>query len=231
MPASEAQIRANQANAHKSTGPRTAAGKEASRANSYKHGMTATKVLPEIEAAEVQRRYVAFAGELRPSGEVGMVFVLRAATMSARMERCVEYETATLTDRVRQAEADFVPPEGVDEVRVAWLRGEAGRRALFDASKEATMARKYEAAAERSFFRALKELRQHEKALKAAEEEECGGELGSFSRDEMSDEEFDRLEAECQAQAPPTPSKSAESVDYPVHGARVDVPFAIGKPR
>ena len=50
-----AQILANQANAQKSTGPRTLAGKEASRANAYKHGFSA-KILqgpfddPEVAA-------------------------------------------------------------------------------------------------------------------------------------------------------------------------------------
>ena len=42
---------------------------------------------------------------------------------------------------------------------LARLRAEAGDRALFDPSKEATLARRYEAAAERGFFKALKELR------------------------------------------------------------------------
>ena len=54
MPASEAQVAANRANAARSTGPETVEGKEASRANAYKHGLTATKVFPEREAAEVQ---------------------------------------------------------------------------------------------------------------------------------------------------------------------------------
>ncbi len=148
MPASEAQIRANQANVQKFSDPKSTSGKEASRANSYKHGMTATKVFPEREAAEVQRRYVAYCAELKPSGELGFDLTLRAATLSAWMERCVEFENVLLTERVRQAEADFVPPEGVDAAEAARLRQEAGKRALFDDSKGACLARKYEASAE-----------------------------------------------------------------------------------
>jgi len=148
MPASEAQIRSNRENSKKSTGPVTEEGKNASRANALKHRLTATKVLPEREAAEVQRRYRTYCAELNPSGEVGYALILRAATLSARMERCVEYETAILTERVRRAEADFVPPEGVDDAEAMRLRQEAGKRALFDPSKEADRARKYEAAAE-----------------------------------------------------------------------------------
>jgi hypothetical protein len=41
-----------------------------------------------------------------------------------------------------------VVPEGLDEAAVTKLRAEAVRRAMFDPSKEATLARKYEAAAE-----------------------------------------------------------------------------------
>ena len=60
MPATEAQIRANQANARLG-GPKTEAGKARSRANSYKHGLTgAGVVLPIEESAEVERRFLVF---------------------------------------------------------------------------------------------------------------------------------------------------------------------------
>ena len=127
---------------------------------------------------------------MKPSGDVGFGLTLRA-TLSVRMERCVEFENATLTERVRRAEADFVPPEGVDEAEATRLRTEAGTRALFAPSKEATLARKYEAAAVRSFFRSLKELRQHEKAVKAVQEEMFEEKLASILPGEMTDEEFD----------------------------------------
>ena len=39
-------VAANRANALKSTGPKTDEGKEISRANAYKHGMTAVVVIP-----------------------------------------------------------------------------------------------------------------------------------------------------------------------------------------
>jgi hypothetical protein len=75
------------------------------------------------------------------------------------MDRGVSQESAALSRRVRQAEADFVAPEGLDPAAIARLRAEAGREAMFDPSREAGLARRYEAAAERGFFRALKELR------------------------------------------------------------------------
>ena len=169
MPASEARIAANRANALKSTRPKTAEGEERSRGNALKHGLTGDGVvLPNEDVAEVERRLAAFQEELQPSGEVGRSLVRRAAVLSVRMDRGVSQESAALSERVRQAEADFVAPEGVDAAEAARLRAEAGRRAMFDPSREATLARKYEAAAERGFFRALKELRQLEKQTKAA---------------------------------------------------------------
>jgi hypothetical protein len=236
MPASEARVRANQANALKSTGPTTVEGKERSRANSYKHGLTgAGTVLPQREAAEIERRVGAFEDELQPSGDVGLALVRRAATLSVRMERCVMHENAGLTDRVRQALADFVPPEGVDEAETARLREEVATRAMFDPSKEATLARKYEAAAERGFFRALKELRLVEKAAKAADAEfeaELSGEsLGSFLPMEQLGEEFHALYPD---DAFPNPRKSSDPVGsgpLPTFAGRFDVPFSIGRPR
>jgi hypothetical protein len=229
MPASEAQIRANQANSKKSTGPKTPDGKAASSANAYKHGMTATKVLPEVEAAEVARRTYAFADELKPSGDVGVALTRLLAIMSVRIERCFEHENATLTERVRQAEADFVPPDGVDDETAAKLRTEAGKRALFDSSKEACLARKYEAAAQRGFFKALKELRVHEKAMKVAEEAAIDEKLASIFPGEMTDSEFDRLYEEAASNHPVPEYDQPESDPFEALRGRVDVPFAIGK--
>ena len=57
MPTSEARILANQANSKLSTGPKTPEGKEKSRANALKHGMTgAGVVLPNEDRDEVERK-------------------------------------------------------------------------------------------------------------------------------------------------------------------------------
>ncbi len=159
MPASEAQILANRKNAERSTGPRTAEGKERSRANALKHGLTGAGVaLATEDADEVERVYAAFQADFRPSDETGRMLLRRAATCAVRMERAVLQETAALNERVLLAQAE-AEANGDDPV-------EAGHLALFDPSKEACLARKYEAAAERGFFRAIKEFRQHERELK-----------------------------------------------------------------
>jgi hypothetical protein len=230
MPATEAQILANRKNAQLSSGPKTAEGKLASRGNAVTHGLTATTVMPQREAAEVERRTEAFVQELRPSGEVGVALARHAARMSVRMERCAEHENATMVERVRQALDEFTPPEGVEDPAViARLRGEVERRALFDASKEATLARKYEVAAERGFFRALKELRLLERQRKAAESAELEETLGSILPGEMNDDEFDRL---CEEAGMPRPTAADFGLPTGDRGAskgRFEVPVAIGR--
>ena len=52
-------------------------------------------------------------------------------------------------------------------------RSEAGARALFDPSREATLARRYESEAQRGFFKALKEFRQAEAEAAARAEAEA----------------------------------------------------------
>ncbi len=49
--ASEKQIAANRQNARKSTGPKTDAGKQRSRQNAFRHGLTAQTVIRHVESA------------------------------------------------------------------------------------------------------------------------------------------------------------------------------------
>jgi hypothetical protein len=231
MPATEAQIRTAKENGAKSKGPTSAEGKDISKKNSYKHGLTATVVLPEREAAEVKRRFAAFVDELKPTGEVGAALALHAARMAVRMERCAEHENAMLTDRVRQVLDEYEYPEGLDEAGIAKLRNEISKKAMFDDSKEACLARKYEASAERGFFKALKELRVLEKQNKQAEDEQFETESGSFSLGGMTDAEFDRFEAEFNPVPDLTSYRRVQSDALAELRSRADLPFAVGKPR
>ncbi len=168
MPANEAQILANQANSKRSTGPKTAEGKAVSRANAYKHGLTGVGVVvSDADTAQIEQYASELKAEFRPSNMTAEKLVERMAVLAIRMERSVTQEFAAVAENVRLAQANFEAPEGLDEQTVAKLRREAGRIALFDPSKEACLARKYEAAAERGMYRALKELRLVERPAKA----------------------------------------------------------------
>ena len=117
MPATQAQVDANRANALKSTEPSD------SRREGRLPGQLAQawpdrgRHSPPLqrEAAEVDRRASAFESELRPSGELGLALVRRdrGALGPDGSAGRNEHETAALTERVRQAEADFVVPEGL----------------------------------------------------------------------------------------------------------------------
>ena len=213
------------------------------RMNSLKHGMPGSGVvLPEADAAEVYRRANALAQELDANGELESMLIRRIALNSLRMERGADQQTAALSEHIRQVEADFVAPEGLNEAEVARLRAEAVRRAMFDTSREATLARKYEAAAERGFYRALKELRVLQKPAKgldpAAKAEVFRQELGSIFSQGASDAELDAMIKKIEAKYPmptdSTPNRGAPvppSSRFSSNGGSFEVPFAVGKAR
>ena len=152
MACSDAQLAANRANAARSTGPKTDEGKANSRRNALKHGLTgAGIVLPHEDEAVVAARFADFAEDLRPEGGVARFLTRRLALLSVRLDRAALHEAASLSERVRDQTA---------EGQAAGSDPEAATRAQFDPSAEASLARRYEAASERGFWRTLKEIRE-----------------------------------------------------------------------
>jgi len=100
--ATDLQIAANRTNAAKSTGPRTAAGKDASRRNALTHGLSgAGLVLTVAEQAAVAERLAAWSpsyGDLPPHRRWALAEMVRE---SVRIDRCDEEEAAL---RARAAE-------------------------------------------------------------------------------------------------------------------------------
>jgi hypothetical protein len=158
MPISEARISANRANSLKSCGPRTADGKERSRRNGLKHGLTGAGVvmLPE-DSTETERRDAELQRELDPQSAMGKILVRQLASLSVRSERGARQESAAVARRVRHAAEEFdearferaellfeflaenprdylrklrQSPEGIDRLLLAWgeLRDELTRR-------------------------------------------------------------------------------------------------------
>ncbi len=109
MPAtSEARLLANRKNALRSTGPKTAEGKERSRRNGLKHGLTgAGVVVAEDDRPEVDRRSEALRRELAPGSTLGAILVGQMATLSVRMERSARQEAAATATRVRHSGETF----------------------------------------------------------------------------------------------------------------------------
>ena len=105
MAASPAQIAANRANALRSTGPKTVAGKEAARRNGLKHGLTGRGVvIPGEDEHEVALRVAALEEQLVPDGDVlGTLLVRQVAIASIRVERAYRHESALAAERMRRA--------------------------------------------------------------------------------------------------------------------------------
>ena len=105
---SPARLAANRANARKSTGPRTEAGKARSRANALKHGLTGAGVaLPGEDAAAIEAMFLQAQEEFAPTTLGGMKLVRDVAAIWVRQDRAREYETRALAARARRASIDF----------------------------------------------------------------------------------------------------------------------------
>ena len=108
MTCSPAQLAANRRNALRSSGPKTPSGKEKSRRNALKHGLTGEGIaLAGEDQAEIERRFQEFQDELHPNSSLARQLVRKVAFMSVRLERCERYETAVIAKRVRYAVARF----------------------------------------------------------------------------------------------------------------------------
>ncbi len=102
-----AKAAANRLNAQKSTGPRTIEGKNRSRFNAVKHGISAaTPVLPGEDPAEFQRMRDDFLCDLRPRNAIEYFLVERAVIVSRQLERLERTADARLAHRVHTAAAD-----------------------------------------------------------------------------------------------------------------------------
>jgi hypothetical protein len=94
----------NRRNAQKSTGPRTAEGKDRSRFNAVKHGLNAkTLVLPGEDADALQRRSEAWTADLAPRNDVEQYLVDRAVQVSWQLDRADRVEVARLASVIREA--------------------------------------------------------------------------------------------------------------------------------
>jgi hypothetical protein len=88
------QIEANRRNALKSTGPKTEAGKQASRCNAVRHGLTAETVLSALEDAEDYKAFeAAITADYDAQSAVERELVLRLASILWRLRRATTMET------------------------------------------------------------------------------------------------------------------------------------------
>jgi hypothetical protein len=88
------QIEANRRNASKSTGPTTEEGKQRSRGNALRHGLTAETVLGALEDAEDYKEFeAAITADYDAKSAVERELVLRLASLLWRLRRATTIET------------------------------------------------------------------------------------------------------------------------------------------
>ena len=108
MSTSETRILANRANALKSTGPKSEAGKLQSRRNSLQHGLRSegTVLLPADEAKLLERRET-WGRVLRPEDEVEGFLVEQAILHSVKLDRLNTVESALACESVEHADREY----------------------------------------------------------------------------------------------------------------------------
>ena len=113
------QIEANRRNALKSTGPKTETGKQASRCNALRHGLTAETVIAALEDAEDYKAFEAtIIADYDAQSAVERELVLRLASILWRLRRATAMET------------------GLFEIQAAHLRDYRQNRPLLDGSRD-----------------------------------------------------------------------------------------------
>jgi len=125
------QIDANRRNARKSTGPTTKEGKERSRCNAVRHGLTAETVIGALEDAEDYEAFeAAIIADYDAQSAVERELVLRLASLLWRLRRATTMETGLF-----EIQADHlagvnqprqVPPGPREVVYALFGRAESG---------------------------------------------------------------------------------------------------------
>jgi len=154
--ATQQQIDANRRNAQKSTGPTTPEGRAAVRHNALKHGLTAEILIPSMEdQPEFDRLCDAFETEYKPVGPTEESLLENLAAAKWRLSRAHKFETGFFLKRSLDLEHES------QDYRELPANGRLALIVDLDSAGPDTLAKisRYEARLERSFYKALTELR------------------------------------------------------------------------
>jgi hypothetical protein len=108
-PTPDAQIASTpEAPRRRGGGPKTPEGKERSKRNALRHGLSGDgTVLPEDLEAEYRAERARLVAELRPANSAERRLVERAALAGVRLDRCRAMENAAVARRLREARRRF----------------------------------------------------------------------------------------------------------------------------
>jgi hypothetical protein len=146
--ATAAQTLANRANAQLSRGPITPAGKTASSQNATRHGLSSPQfaILPNENPAEFTELLESLTAEFEPQTDHELFLVHLMAKSRWKMLRVDRLESEAFDDVMTAPES----PSGSPDSRILAAMNSNGN--ILDRLQ------RYSAAAERSYFRALREL-------------------------------------------------------------------------
>ena len=166
---SVAQLNANRLNAQRSTGPRTEAGKAASRFNALTYGLEArSRVIPGEDPAQLESLAAAYHGQFNPVGplEDFLVETIVQADWNRRRYTRVEAQLYRALMAAAQRRLDApADPDPLSELAAVFGDDVTGAKILQSAFRQL-------ASAERSYFRALTALRRAQKERRAEERAE-----------------------------------------------------------
>jgi len=151
------QIAANKANAAKSTGTRTEAGKLKTRDNGMKHALSSRHViLDEEDTAAFDELRAALVSDYKPTASIEWLLIDQIAQNSWRLTRCRTVETATYNTYMYK----FRPPDTSPGPKLAYPSKRDDRLAKTFHNNIARFdnLRRHEASIERAYYRAIKQL-------------------------------------------------------------------------
>jgi hypothetical protein len=164
---SDRKVAANRRNAQKSTGPRTLSGKAIASMNAVKHGLTSRKpLIPGENEADFAQFTAAWASELRPAGPQQELLAEQIIMAAWQLRRVPQLEAGLLTKYMNQ--------DGGHPFAMAP-----------EAYQQLSRLDRHQAALQRTFDRARRELEELQSADSAEEEAEVqneptGEEVPSF---------------------------------------------------
>jgi hypothetical protein len=154
--ATQSQIDANRRNAQKSTGPTTPEGRAAVRHNALKHGLTSEVLIPmDEDRPEFDHLCDAFVSEFQPIGPTEESLLENLVAAKWRLGRARKEETGFFVKCAIKLEHDS------QEYRELARNARLAMIVDLDSAGSNTLAKisRYEARLERSFYKALSELR------------------------------------------------------------------------
>jgi hypothetical protein len=202
---SDRQLAANKKNAQKSTGPKTPEGRAAVRLNGVKHGLTAaTLVLPGERESDFESLLDSFEAEHHPATPTEEALVRQMVMAQWRLRRLYHVEAACLSLRLDENAED--PAEIYENL------DDAGRLAyVVDRSADTlTNLARHESRLERSFYKALQELRR----LRADRPQKIANQSQSCDRTLPPGPDYPEIPA-------PVPVKSPPPQPLPLLSARL----------